>query len=304
MVDSMNLLVSALIGGVGIFVSIAASRRYSPLGQSPGLGLYAVGHHSYLRGIRGPLRDLVEIRYRGDPVEQLNETVLLIGNAGSLDIDSFSGPVEVRLPDSIEKVEVRPLYTHPPGREGDASAQRDDEGSRLLTVDFPVLNAGDYMLVHILTIGEFNPKELSGTVQATGIGPRVDYEGEAEFSEDNGVWYRIGQAVGQLFWVGVAIIVAIAFAYALWNIWLVAPQYVPFVGSSFELSVLPLFAVVLLATLFAVYLGVSLFAFGRVLWNLFRPTTGKFDPPEIELRELWDQMLESEAPQTGVEGGN
>lgn len=283
MVGAGTVIIAVLSAGFGAIVSILITRRHSPFVQTPSLTPYLISHHPILSGLGESISDDLKIEFRGEAVESLNETFVLWGNDGRRPVRDLEDPPEIRFPNSINGFQARLIHSDPSDKfEGTIPNKAD--GRYVVRTPIGVLNPGEYLILHLVTKGRFDPSEAEYRVRGPDLPNALDLDRDVPFDEGLGWGERVGQALGKFALIGFIFLVAIAFGFAIWQIAQFRPEIFPLIGSSFRFQAIPTILIGLLALIGLVYLILGLVASWQTLKSMF--SRAPFSKPPEEVIEV------------------
>lgn len=152
----------------GVLVTIVVSRYYFRRSIGKSLVPYIQFSSSPLAGMDPNVRSDVEILYRGQPIQHLHEIQFLIANTGDTAIRGVIDPLTLAVPENCSLLDASLLHVSPSGRRVSTSVSED---GRQITIDFPLLNGGEFFIVKLLLDGRPRPEEFQFTIAAEDLPP-------------------------------------------------------------------------------------------------------------------------------------
>ena len=163
-------MVETVIGIVAGFVlSVGITRYYYRLSVRHRLAVYGLQAFQVMSDLDPVLEMGFSVEFNETPVENLTVMELLIVNEGSHPIRDCVEPLSIQLPDSVRLLGVTIPYINPEGREVSVEA----EPKNRLRYPFNLLNPGEYFLTKVVVDGYVHLEELSITIAADNLPPRL-----------------------------------------------------------------------------------------------------------------------------------
>lgn len=153
----------------GAVVTLGVSRYYFRESLSVILGVYVHQVSRVFQGVDKQIRQKLSLKFGNSEVEDLSHIEFLIANEGRNPISRYSKPLSVAVPENARLLDASVLHVHPSGRTIDVT--HDD---RQATIEFDLLNPGDFFLLKLLVDGAVNPvHDLNVTITAERLPPSL-----------------------------------------------------------------------------------------------------------------------------------
>jgi hypothetical protein len=223
-----TVIISIITTVIGVVVAIMAARHYYRRSSKHRLAVYWLpSSPGILYGVDPEIRNELSIEFRGEKVKALNVWEFLIANEGANAIRDSIRPLEFEIKDQCRIVDVSVTYIYPEGRE--VAIRRESDSS--FKCVFPLLNPGEYFYVKLITDGAMRPSDITCTISAEDLPPRLQVESSEGVSIGNDA---SGFSWGLL--VGGVVVLAIGSSIVLPMValYLNHPSYFPFAWSKFD----------------------------------------------------------------------
>lgn len=152
----------------GAVLSILVSRYYFIRSLKYRLTVYVHSYSRVLVGVAQDVKESLDVRFQGSPVDDLGEMVFLIANEGAHPIKDVVRPLVASVPEGTKLLDAVVLHVHPNGRTVSASPEE-----KSVELRFDLLNPGDYFLLKFLIDGSARPNEIDFSLTAVGLPPRL-----------------------------------------------------------------------------------------------------------------------------------
>jgi len=119
------------------------------------------------------VRKELEIRYRGQKVEDLLQLQFVVANEGQKAIRDLIEPLHVMLPKSAKLLEARVLYVQPTGREVTIKSADLPSGETRIDFLFNLLNRDEFFYVKLLLNGKLDAEKLVFRVTVDDLPPTL-----------------------------------------------------------------------------------------------------------------------------------
>jgi hypothetical protein len=156
---------------LGFVTSLLISRYYFVRQFKHRLGVYLHSASNLLEGASPDVREAMAVSFRGQSVASLSEIVLLIANEGAHPIRDVIRKLTLEVPDSGTLLDAVVVHVHPTGRLVSAAPS-----GNAVTLNFDLLNAGDYFILKLLIDGNVSPRNLTLSISAEGLPPTLEPE--------------------------------------------------------------------------------------------------------------------------------
>lgn len=191
-------------------------------------------------GMDPDIRAQLSLRFKEQEISELTSIELLVVNDGRLAISHYVNPLTVRVPPSNQLLDAALLHVHPKGRDVVVKT-----ANGAATIDFDVLNAGEFFLLKLLVSGQVAVSQLQITMSAPNLPPNLDvsyedYVTSAERQRFDTASLAIAAVIGSL---------SAGVLGALWLLWRSRPSISPVPWSDFDLNLFGAAAVIVSAAL-------------------------------------------------------
>jgi hypothetical protein len=174
----------------GLIVTIVISRYYYRLGSRHRLAIYVLQAFQVMSDLDPEIKKNFTVEFHDMPVKDLTVLELVIANEGTHSIRDCVEPLAATLPDGVSLLDVTVPYVNPEGRHVSAAVK----SKQHFEYPFSILNPREYFFTKIVTDGYIDLDELSITIAADNLPPRI----KPQFGERVETTKRtpIGVAVG------------------------------------------------------------------------------------------------------------
>ena len=232
----MSFFVLPIVGIViGIVATIIVTRYYFQRSIDKRLTPYIHSVSRVLGGIHESVRPDLKVLYRGEEVTDLTELQFIIANDGQRSIRDWIEPLSVTLPNHTKVLDATILHKHPSELAVTTKISSEEGNAQKVTLEFPLLNRGDFFLLKLLIKGDLNPQQLAFRILVDDLPPSI-----------KPVYMPIttsSQPPSRVDWppivVGLFLIsIGIASGYGMFSLWSVKPHLFPYPWSSYNFTVL------------------------------------------------------------------
>lgn len=232
----MSFFVLPIMGIViGIVATIIVTRYYFQRSIDKRLTPYIHSVSRVLAGIHKSVRADLRVLYRDEEVSDLTEFQFIITNDGQRSIRDWIEPLSVTLPNHTKVLDATILHKHPSELAVTTKISNEEGNAQKVTLQFPLLNRGDFFLFKLLIKGDLNPLELEFRILVDDLPPSIKpvYMPITTSSErpPRVDWPPI---VLGLFLISIVA----ASGYGMFSLWSVKPQLFPYPWSSYDFTVL------------------------------------------------------------------
>lgn len=154
----MNDLVVSLGSLIaGVVATVWVSAYYFRRSLTKSLTPYVQFTSKPFQGISADVRKALQVTYAGVPVEDLYEVQFLIANTGDKAIRDLIEPLFLSIPEKSTLLDASVLHAEPSGLKTTLTIPDD---RRSISIDFPLLNKGDFFVLKVLLNGAPQLEEL------------------------------------------------------------------------------------------------------------------------------------------------
>lgn len=171
MTDVQLALISLVVGG---FISAVVSWYFFRKSTNKRLSVYLQFASPVLAGVDDPeLRKALEIRYRGNAIDDLLQLQFVIANEGQRAIRDLLEPLSMTLPKTAKLLEATILHVEPKAREVAISHTDVADGRTKVEFRFKLLNRGEFFFVKMLVNGTLDPDALGFNISVDDLPPTI-----------------------------------------------------------------------------------------------------------------------------------
>lgn len=171
MTEAQTAIGSLLIGAV---LSGVVSWYFFRKSINKKLVAYLHSESPVLAAVDDPkIRKELEIHFRGQKIVDLLRLQFVIANEGDRAIRDVMQPLTLELPAPARLLDASIQHVHPRGRDVTVRITGAAEEQSRIELRFPVLNKGDYFFVQVLVNGAVSTEDLSFTIAAEDLPPKI-----------------------------------------------------------------------------------------------------------------------------------
>jgi len=158
-VNDLVISLGSLI--VGIVASVWVSAYYFRRSLTKSLTPYVQFTSKPLQGISADVRKALQVTYAGVPVEDFYEVQFLVANTGDKAIRDLIEPLSLAVPEKCTLLNASVVHAEPTGLKTLLTIPED---RRSISIDFPLLNKGDFFVLKVLLNGAPKLEELKFSI--------------------------------------------------------------------------------------------------------------------------------------------
>ena len=149
-------IIGMFLGGV---VSILAARYHYR--RSKRLVFFVQTINYIFTFIKPQIKSDLKIKFKDHTIEELYEIQFIVANTGNEAISNLIRPITMKIPQKGFILDYSIVYIHPTGRE--VFLKHDGTS---ISIDFPLLNSGEYFIFRLLVSGSLDLKNWSFSREA------------------------------------------------------------------------------------------------------------------------------------------
>ncbi len=153
----METLIGVVLGAIA---TVIASHYYYRRTISKSLGIYRLLSTSVLSGIAPDVRSNLNFRFNGVEVHELQQLIFLVANDGQRSIRDVLEPLTMSIPSEVGILDATIVYRSPDTLQAKLGIKTVDLNTSTITLDFPLLNKGEFFVVKMLLSGNLSSRSL------------------------------------------------------------------------------------------------------------------------------------------------
>jgi hypothetical protein len=218
---------------LGAIATVLASHYYFRRTVHKSLGIYRLLDSFVFQGIAPDVRASLNFRFNNRDVSELQQLMLLVANDGERAIRDVIEPLRLVIPADVEVLDASIVHRSPEGIRAGVMVEANQPDASLLTLDFPLLNSGEFFVVKMLLSGRLNTGQLEFSILSDDLPRKISISPIPPGAFDAGTFkFEWGLAVAAT----IVLLFPAWICYVGYQLALLRPELWPFPWSQFSLS--------------------------------------------------------------------
>lgn len=218
---------------LGAIATVLASHYYFRRTVHKSLGIYRLLDSFVFQGIARDVRANLNFRFNNRDVTELQQLMLLVANDGERAIRDVIEPLRLVIPADVEVLDASVVHKSPEGLRAGVMVETDQPNPSLLTLDFPLLNSGEFFVIKMLLSGRLRTSGLEFSVLSDDLPRKISISPLPPSALESRIF--------KFEW-GLAVIAALVLLFPTWICYVgyqlikLRPELAPIPWSQFSLS--------------------------------------------------------------------